>query len=157
MLRITRMGPTDRREQWGNRNVDRESVNRRLLIAKLLDICLLLFQIRFQTIPLMLTRPNSVHSAIHERFSKFIQIPILSSTRLPDSFLLRYSYFLTSLAMRSSNRLGNFHFVAAYPQRPPPPPPLPKLTGARWQISHGEHARARTALAAAVMRCALQM
>lgn len=67
MLRITRMGPTDRREQWGNRNVDRESVNRRLLIAKLLDICLLLFQIRFQTIPLMLTRPNSVHSAIHER------------------------------------------------------------------------------------------
>lgn len=128
------------------------------MIAKLLDICLLLFQIRFQTIPLMLTRPNSfILLFTNASPIESVQIPILSSTRLPDSFLLRYSYFLTSLAMRSSNRLGNFHFVAAYPQRPPPPPPLPKLTGARWQISHGEHARARTALAAAVMRCALQM
>lgn len=70
MLRIIVLKKeTKRMGQWGlklerteeNRNVGRESVNRRPLIAKLLDdVCLLLFQIRFQTI--LLTRPNFVHS-----------------------------------------------------------------------------------------------
>lgn len=111
MLRITRMGPTDRREQWGNRNVDRESVNRRLLIAKLLDICLLLFQIRFQTIPLMLTRPNSVHSAVHERFSNRVD-PNSNSllnqiARFFPPSLLLLSYFSRNAFVKS---VGKFPF-----------------------------------------------
>lgn len=81
------------------------------MIAKLLDICLLLFQIRFQTIPLMLTRPNSVHSAIHERFSNRVD-PNSNSllnqiARFFPPSLLLLSYFSRNAFVKS---VGKFPF-----------------------------------------------